>query len=326
VLFRSNLNAYGVAVGYGAGYCNNYYGVAVGYCAGYCNNAYGVAVGRSAGYNNADGVAVGYQAGYCNNFVGVAVGCGAGYCNNYTGTAVGYRAGYCNNYNGVAVGLRAGQSNNAYGTAVGYWANMGTAYQYATAIGYYAESGADGQFRLGTDNATYMTGLYSRVSLTVSSDERDKTDIVPINGENAYNIIKTVEPIEYLDNPRADYRYDGAEIPEAVRHYGTHPDYYDAEAHARADKKGKYTHLGVKAQQLEAVLEQFWEADQIMHVVADSARLTESQGYIKQSEVETDYPGVESIKSVQYERLVPLIIAAVQVIQRRLETLEASEN
>ena len=205
--------------------------------------------------NNAEatsGGAVGYDSTSTN---GGAVGDGA---SATTGGAVGYDATETNG--GGAVGASASATN---GGAVGYGATANGTFR--SAFGCAAVSTANNQIRIGTATETIVDGS----GATITSDERDKTDIE--DNDFGLEFILKVPTKKFRKNPRELYFTreepkeavldDKGNIIEPAKRGGKlitdekHRPLYDEEAHAKGEKKGNRYHRGVIAQEIEALFD-----------------------------------------------------------------------
>lgn len=241
------------------------------------------------------GVAVGYQATATGQY---ATAIGGSPSSNFITKATG-------NYS-VAIGLGATVSGPS-GVALGYSAST-EGYNQSTAIGYRAANTAPNQIRLG---GTTVSSLSCAVSLSTTSDERDKTDISPID-DRALELIKAMRPVTYRRNTRADYAIpdeNGKAQPKTPT--STVPA-YDLEAHQRAEKKGERQLAGLLAQEIQkALIAVYGSADYADIVDDDLHDLTEEEK-----------ANAEGNLSVKYDRFVPFLIKAVQKLAEDVETLK----
>jgi hypothetical protein len=211
--------------------------------------SYNTAVGEGSLAQNTtanDNVAVGYGALY-NNTTGtanVALGRQAftSVTTNSGNTGLGYIAGYFstgsnNTYLGSSCGAQNGASTGSGNVAVGQTAHYSlTTGSYNVAIGIGAGKNlttGNGNTEIGTvDSAgnynpvnnistasnvivmgsTGITNAYVKVSWTVTSDARDKTNVAPIG--HGLNFVNQLNPVSYrftdnrIDkNPTGDTRY-----------------------------------------------------------------------------------------------------------------------
>jgi hypothetical protein len=165
-------------------------------------------------------------------------------------------------------------------------------------------------------SASSLATLRCRVALTVTSDERDKTDIEAI--PNAIGFISALTPITYADNQREKYIAPASELPDADKElldqYGMCE--YDRAAHATGAKKGTRRRVGLSAQQIVSAMEAAYGSADYGNVVNDN--LHDVGG-----EAEA---GVESKLTVAYTNLVPFLIKAVQELSEKINILEANNR
>lgn len=168
-----------------------------------------------------------------------------------------------------------------------------------------------------------ITTFNCHVSLTVTSDERDKTDITDIPPEKALAFINELTPIQYVHNDRSKYllretRTDengnvspdpDGENEKTYRRWGFCD--YDREAHARGDKKGSRKRAGLRAQQVQQALIDVFGSDNYAAIVNDNFYDEPDRANIP----------VENHLSLSYERLVPFLIAAVKEQQAQIDRL-----
>ena len=168
---------------------------AVGYAAGYSQNT----ATASTTFNTLLGFQTGFYnvTGTGNTYVGHAVGQGAsGQSNNSntgmgrealfqittgsTNTALGYSAGISltSGDNNLLLGADAGRSGSPGGNLTTHSNNV----------------------VLGDEN---ISAFYAQVALTVSSDERDKTDFVDL--DLGLDFVKALEPVTYYWDKRSKY-------------------------------------------------------------------------------------------------------------------------
>ena len=171
------------------------------------------ASGTSTGAINA---AFGYQAGYANTTgtEGVFIGSTAGYSNTTgaTNTAVGVGALYTNTtssnnavFGGGAGYISTGGSNTFIGASAGANATTGAG---NVCVGYIAGNSAavlalttqSNRIVMGNQN---ITNAYVLVAWTVTSDARDKTDI--ISAPYGLNFVNELRPVTYKWDKRCNY-------------------------------------------------------------------------------------------------------------------------
>ena len=176
------------------------------------------AVGSSAGEN-----AVGPK----NVFVGYTAGKGASSgCNGTNNTAVGKGAfaSFTSGTNNTCIGIQAGDDLTTGSNNLFLGRNAGTA---SAPNG--THNTASNRIVLGDNN---ITDAHIKVSFTVTSDERDKTDITDFT--KGLDIVNSLRPVTYKWDMRSDYSDDLSATPD-----GTH-------------KKEK-TEIGLIAQEVETV-------------------------------------------------------------------------
>ena len=160
-----------------------------------------------------------------------------------------------------------------------------------------------------------VAALRCRVALTVSSDERDKADITPI--QDGLSFIRRVQPIQYVDNQRAKYLPEEPteEQQDMLGKYGMYH-CYDEKAHKKGAKKGDRKRVGVGAKQVMDALAEVYGSTDYANLVNDNLH-----------DVKEPLPeGVESLLSVAYTNFVPFLIRAVQQLAERVEELEAAQH
>lgn len=258
----------------------------------------GIALGYSSNVSGMRGMAIGPFTDSSGTRA-IAMGNGAGSTSNES-IAIGSSSRGNANY-AVALGNIA-MSNTDYSVAIGYNANVGTAESI-------------GIIQLGSNSASFVSAIRGRVSMTIGSDERDKTDIQAIT--NGLEFIKKIEPIQFVSNARVDYLPDKEdrtdEQNDMLTKWGL-ANFYDKEAHAAGTKKGERKRVGVKAQQVQKALEEVYGTSDYANLVNDNLHDAKQNGSLPD--------GVENQLTVAYTEFVPFLIQAVQEISERLERLE----
>lgn len=223
--------------------------------------------------------------------------------------------------NTVAVGVAA-VANGEGSTSVGWGAYIGYGYgatalgpdtdvegPQSTAIGHKAQAVGEDTMQLGDNNR--LAVLSCRVELSVTSDERDKADIVPITDGLAF--ISALTPIQYVYNHRGKYIPQETELTEGdlkkKRKYGLCE--YDREAHARGDKKGQRKRVGLSAQQVQKALTGVYGTADYANIVNDNFH-----------DMENPPEDVENQLSATYQALIPFLIQAVQELNEKVVDLE----
>lgn len=276
-----------------------------------------VCIGRNSTATGEASYAIGINA-KCNGRHSVALGTSSAASNIFT-TALGEGAQATGEY---SVAVSSAYARGEYSVAIG-WATANGSSSTAigrssyvtgsnsTAIGFNSSEANNNSIRLGS---TSLSGLYCAVSLTKTSDRRDKADISAIDG-GAVDFLKRVTAIRYLRNPRESYYYDEEELDEAAKEkrakYGLYG--YDKEAHARGDKKGERMRVGVIAQEVQKALEEVYGDASYANLVNDNFFDYDP----------ADIPeDVENRLGVSYENFIPFLIKAVQELAEQIEELK----
>jgi hypothetical protein len=146
----------------------------------------------------------------------------------------------------------------------------------------------DNQICLGNNN---ITTISQRVSTTVTSDARDKTDVVDLNV--GLDFVKALEPVVYKWDQRSDYLdpEDDSVTIDNVTPDGTH--------------KKPQLDVGFLAQK---VVEQ---EEALGHKISDETNLVSSL-----SVDGTRY-------GLKYEKFVPILVKAIQELSAEVETLKS---
>lgn len=244
-----------------------------------------VFIGQSAGLNIATG------SGFISqNNVNVAIGLEA----MRGSTSLDYSA-----LRNIAVGFRAlgsaslgtsgpFSSNTAVGDTAGYSLTSG---EKNLMLGSYAGTSTSpfnvttqsNRIVLGDNN---ITNAYVRVSWTVTSDERDKTDFAALS--QGLDVVDAIDTFTFkFDNRSSYFVYDeDGNIIDTPAPDGTH--------------KTDRTFVGFKAQQVQAVLD--------------------AAGFPSDVVVDTEDP--ENLK-MKETALIPLLINAIKELKARVEALES---
>lgn len=263
------------------------------------------AVGSSANASNSNATALGHCASVSGaNSVALGVSASAIISNS---TAVGFLANASKNST-TALGAYA-KANGNHSTALGYCASVSGC--YSVALGNEAVTANSNSIQLG--NASNLGSLTCLKSLTVTSDERDKTDIHPI--DNAVDFLKRVRTFSYVRNDRELYNKPEEELSDAeqdaAQKYGFTP--YDKQAHAEGTLKRERRRVGVSAQAVrQALIDTFGTAD-------GADLVNDNLHDFDPAEIPE---WVESHLGVTYEKFIPFLIRAVQELDTRIKALE----
>lgn len=263
------LNNYGVAVG-GSSVTEGYKSVSMGYS----SNASGeqsIAIGSNASA---------YKEGA--NAIGVAASCGGEYS-----VALGGNASVYANY-----AAAIGQSTSVWGEG-------------SSAIGYMAFVDEENNvMQLGS--ADSLSTLRSRVSISVTSDERDKADISGVY--NSLDFITRLNPVTFVSNDRTLYISKEDKESDLYRKYGMCE--YDRMAHQQGTKKGSRRRIGLLAQETQQALLDVYGTDNYANIVNDNF-------YDRSTK-----PNVENKLTIAYSNLVPFLIGAIKEQQEQIDELK----
>lgn len=348
----ANNGAYSsTVIGDGAKDLYGYGSIAIGHSVK--TNGFGaVALGSYAYAAELGSIAIGIAAAGCY-FGSVAIGRNSVSSGSYS-TAMGGNSRASGNYS-IGIGHNAA-ANNSGSVAIGNGAasdgdmsivigdSASGSYSYSAAIGYHAVASAPYSIAIGCYAACYggkcvafgpdsqigsndwnaiqlgstdLSALRCAVSLSVTSDIRDKTGVVPIE-DGAIKLLEKITPISYFRNPRAAY-IDIQNLSETDaenrRKFGLCE--YDREAHAAGEKKGARRRVGVSAQQVQEALEEVYGSSDYANIVNDNLY------DVAPEEIPN---GVENQLTVSYEEFVPFLIKAVQELSSRVKELEGSKK
>ena len=209
-------------------------------------------------------------------------------------TAIGW--GACANFaNCLAIGT------NAYATSYN-----------SVAIGPNSYCSTANAIQLGSEDLSY---LRCKVSLSTTSDIRDKTDIEDFD-DGATEFLKSLKAIRFVFNSRESYidvENLSDEDKEKRSRYGLCT--YDTEAHEAGTKKGSRMRGGVSAQEVQAALESVYGDSSYTDLVNDNLYDFDPD------EIPDD---VESKLAVNYSGFIPYLIKAFQELEARVASNEES--
>lgn len=249
---------------------------------------------------------------------------GYAYARGNDSTAIGYGA-HAGEFEATALGSRA-HADAIYSTAVGTMANasgnhaMALGYnasgrgENSTALGYAAYTSNQNSIQLGSNTLSSIT---ARVSITPQSDKRDKTDIEDISN-SAVDFLNKVRAVRYVFNNRELYIDEenlSEEEQEKRAKFGLCA--YDKAAHAAGTKKRNRQRIGVLAQEVQHALAETYGTSSYVNLVNDNLFDFDPE------EIPDD---VENQLAVNYEGFIPFLIKAVQELDARVRTLEASRE
>ena len=258
--------------------------------------ANGIAIGYASSAE--DGIAIGYASSAED---GIALGT----YSSVSGSgelALGSRASSTGT-NSVSLGsgaLSTGLQSLALGTSATAEGTL------CTALGSAAVTSETDSYviQLGISN---LSALRCKVNLTVTSDERDKTDISDIT--NALAFLEKLNPVTFVSNDRTNYISEADKKSEKFRKYGMCD--YDRISHALGTKKGERRRCGLLAQEVVAAMQSVYGTDNYANIVNDNFHDLQE----KPSDVENKY-------TLAYANLVPFLIGAIKELNAKIKSLE----
>ena len=258
------------------------------------------ALGHGATASGSSSTALGHGATASGNY-SIAFVYNAVASGDYS-IALGRGATASGNYS-IAVGCAADASGSS-STALGYGATASGI--FSTALGHDANVPDTDSYTMQLGSSS-LSALRCQVNLTVTSDERDKTDIEGITDALAF--IERLNPVTFVSNDRVDYISDEDKKGETFRTYGMCE--YDRIAHAAGTKKGERRRCGLLAQEVIAAMQEVYDTDNYANIVNDNFHdLAE-----KPADVENKY-------TLAYANLVPFLIGAIKGLSAKIKELE----
>jgi hypothetical protein len=255
-----------------------------------------IAIGHTVASDNS-----GALAGYQNVFMGYNIASSSSLAGAFQNTAVGGSAltalttGDGNAVYGQGAGnsITTGGTNTCIGRDAGTDVTTGGNNFF---VGYNTGTSSSPGGSIGTGNNEGVLGNSSvskinvQVSLTVASDERDKTDFQPLNA--GLDFVNQLKPYTYYWDKRAKYLKGDEDLNDIV-HDGTH--------------KEDWMDIGFKAQDVIALEES------IGHTLDDKTNLVSNR------------TGDGKQYQLQYEKFVPILVKAVQELSAKVAELENKE-
>lgn len=287
-----------------------------------------IAIGNDAHAEVDNGIAIGYAA--CAI---VARGIAIGYATNAGESSIALgihsvaRSGYS-----ICIGADANANSSiAYGCVVIGRGSCASGY-LSVAIGCYTQSSGNYSFAVGPyanvtsantiqlGSSSSLSALKCRVSLTVGSDKRDKTDITPVS--SALNFVNSLKPVTYVFNHRDKYFYytDGKRTKLSDEDQNVYNKYgmckYDKKAHEQGTLKDTRQRVGFLAQELQTSLQEYYGTDSYADIVSDNF-------YDFTDEEKAAVPeGVENQLSVNYVAIIPFLTKAIQELAAENENMK----
>lgn len=225
-----------------------------------------------------DGAAQSLSTGINNTIVGFEAATAASF-NGNANTCVGRWSGY---------GLTTGEDNTCIGIVSGATITTGTR---NVCVG--ESAGNSGSpFVITTESnrivlgSNFITNAYVRVAWTVTSDARDKTDVVPIS--QGLNLIDRLNPVTFKWDDRSKYVVydDNRNVVARPAPDGTH--------------KEDQPYVGFLAQEVQAAIEASGFTD---NVIVDKEQ--------------------DDLWKIKETALIPVLVKAIQELKARVESLEA---
>ena len=300
---------YSTAIGHGAKSVS-YESISIGHLANVNGNC-SIGIGASCVVNNARNVIVIGDGASVNTNANVSVAIGSG-AKCYMGGSIALGCATAKKDYSISIGYHS-ETNGNYSTSIGYQSYTGGI--GSTALGYYAHTIGNNTIQLG--NASMISTLSSKVSLTVTSDERDKADITEIK-DGAVDFLRKIKAIRYVFNHRELYIDEenlSDEEREKKQKYGLCT--YDKEAHALGTKKGNRIRVGVSAQNTQKALSEVYGDSGYANLINDN---------LFDYDPDEIPEGVESQLSANYEGFIPFLIKAIQELDTRLQILESANG
>lgn len=274
------------------------------------NSNNSIAIGANSCGDNS--ISIGYSISMNNYGIGGIIALGASVKTNSQNTIAIGSSSQTDGGSCIAIGIGC-VAVGGNSIAIGSGANI---HGYnSVGLGYYAVTSSNNTIQLG--NSAWLSTLSSRVALTVTSDERDKTDITEID-DGAVEFLKKIKAIRYVFNHRELYIDEenlSDEEREKKQKYGLCA--YDREAHALGTKKGSRIRVGVSAQNTQKALTEVYGDSGYANLINDN---------LFDYDPDEIPEGVESQLSANYEGFIPFLIKAIQELDARLQTLEAANG
>ena len=249
---------------------------------------------------------------------GIAIGASAAIAADSVGAVALGGAAWASSSYCIAIGFNA--SAQAMDSVIAIGAHSRVLAPNSVALGPRAETTNANSIQLGS--SSNLSSITAKVSITVTSDERDKADIEDL--DNAMEFLRRVRAFRYKANPRdlyakeidpnkseEEYTEDEKKQVEYQCRYGFVP--YDKEAHAAGAKKGSRVRVGVSAQEVQRALVDVYNDIGYANLVNDN---------LFDLDPDTIPEDVESHLGVSYENFIPFLIQAVQELDRRTSILE----
>lgn len=285
------------------------------------NNSIAIGIGQNCLiYAEDSSIAIGTQV----NSTHTSVAIGVNSCAKFFSVAIGPDTSTGTGIHNIAIGIGSlvnGKSGcvalgvkgaECYGSNSASLAASWIEGNYSTVIGDGAYTSDDKTLQLG--DSSNLSALRCRVSLTVGSDKRDKTDIENVN--SALSFVNKLQPVTYVFNHRDKYLIDAdGKNKNIMRKYSICE--YDKEAHAAGTKKDSRRRVGFLAQDIQSALQSTYNTDNYADIVNDNF-------YDYTEEEKAAIPeGVENKLTMNYESLIPFAIGAIKELSAKISQLES---
>lgn len=164
---------------------------------------------------------------------------------------------------------------------------------------------------LAQTNTFVLSNQYTTISFpvepTVGSDMRDKTDIEKLNPIRSLELINSLNPVSYRRNPRLRYLDENGDKKIAGKSY-------DSTAHEIGEKKNSRIRVGLLAQEVNELINTNFKENEVGDIVHDDMFEFTDEKF-------RDEYGEGSL-SVAYSSLIPHLIASIQTLNNKIDTLE----
>ena len=317
----SNAVSYSVALGWDHTKSNSPFSITIGGCSIsygsssvtigdslYTSGSHSITIGDRATMSANNSIAIGHLARVNNTPDGNSIAIGESANTNASNAiSIGHNAQVLTEH-GIAIG------NNsyvyAYPNSIAIGCNALVTGNCSTAIGYGAATCSANSIQLGSSSS--LSSITARVGITVTSDERDKADIVELE-DKAIEFLNKIKTIRYVYNNRELYIPETLSDEERQKKDKFGLCEYDKEAHAAGTKKKQRVRIGVLAQDTQKALKE------VFHDLGYADLVNDNFFDYSSNEIPE---GVENQLGVNYEKFIPFLIKGIQEIDKRLTQLE----
>ncbi len=318
---HSNAASHSIALGWSGTKSNSPMSITIGGCSVstgnysitignslYTNGANSITIGNQAIMNSNNSIAIGYLAKTNNAANGSAIAIGeSATANASSSISIGHNAKALTEH-GIAIGDNSQVYVSPHTMAIG--CNTVATGNGSTAIGYGAATCSANSIQLGSSSS--LSSITARVGITVTSDERDKADIVELD-DKAVEFLNKIKTIRYVYNNRELYIPENLPEEEQQKRMQFGLCEYDRESHAAGTKKKQRIRIGVSAQGVQKAL------DEVFHDLGYADLVNDNFFDCSPDEIPE---GVENQLGVNYEKFIPFLIKGIQEIDKRLTQIE----